>query len=368
MFLNLFYGKKVLITGNTGFKGSWLSAWLIELGAEVIGVSKDIPTSPSLFEILNLKNSTKNYTLDINEKEKFIKILIYEKPDYVFHLAAQAIVSKSFKDSYETILSNVLGTGSLLESLKCVDWPLNCVMITSDKSYLNLEWHWGYKETDTLGGKDIYSGSKAAAEQLIFSYYESFFKNSDSSVKIAVGRAGNVIGGGDWAKDRVVVDTVKAWSKKEKVNLRSPYATRPWQHVLEPLSGYLHLASSLNSQNDSINGEAFNFGPNNQKEVPVVELIKDLSTPWFDKPEDSFIIDKEFRDFSEARLLKLNCDKALSLLKWHSTLSYKQTHEFVSSWYYKYYHNIENISNFTIKQIRDYQKIATENELKWTMV
>ena len=360
--LNFFCNKKILITGHTGFKGSWLTAWLLELGSKVIGISKDIPTKPSLFEVLNLESRIRHYQFNLVDTQKLKKVINSEKPDFIFHLAAQAIVSVSYNDSLETIESNVMGTASLLESIKPVEWNLNCVFITSDKSYLNVEWPWGYKETDALGGFDIYSGSKAAAEQIIHSYYHSFFKEK-KNINLAIGRAGNVIGGGDWAKDRIVVDTMKAWSNGKKVTIRNPNSTRPWQHVLEPLSGYLNLAAKLSE--NKFDGEAFNFGPSNTRTNTVKDLIKDLSHQWFKNNSDSFIVENQNTSFDEAKLLKLNCDKALYHLKWHSTLNYDQTHQYVSSWYYEYYHGKSNIIDFTLQQIKDFTEIANKKKLEW---
>ena len=259
MFKNVFKNKKVLITGHTGFKGSWLSAWLLNLGAEVIGISKDIPTNPSMFVLLNLKDKIKkDYRADIRNLDIIEEIFLNEKPDFVFHLAAQPIVSVSYKDPIETITSNVMGTTNILEILRKAEHECTAIIITSDKAYDNIEQVWGYRENDALGGKDIYSGSKGAAELIIKSYCNSFFKEI-KTIRIGVARAGNVIGGGDWAKDRIVVDSMMAWSKNKAVNIRSPKSTRPWQHVLEPLSGYLNLAMAL-SLDDSLNHECFNFG------------------------------------------------------------------------------------------------------------
>ena len=245
MFNNPYQNKKVLITGHTGFKGSWLTTWLLRLGATVVGISKDILTNPSMFEILGLKDKIRHHSFDIRALNLLKNTIQKEKPDFIFHLAAQAIVSVSYEDPVETITSNAIGTMNLLESLRKIDWGCTAVIITSDKCYDNVEREQGYKETDTLGGKDIYSGSKGAAELIIKSYLESFFLSFNHPVKVGIARAGNVIGGGDWAKDRIVVDSIKAWSKKRFVEIRSPKATRPWQHVLEPLSGYLVLAYYL---------------------------------------------------------------------------------------------------------------------------
>jgi len=365
LFNNPFKNKKVLITGHTGFKGSWLSTWLLRLGAKVVGISKDIPTNPSMFEILDLKNKVKHYTFDIRDLTLLRKTLNKEKPDYIFHLAAQAIVSVSYEDPVETITSNAVGTMNLLESLRKVDWRCSTIIITSDKCYDNVEWEWGYKETDTLGGKDIYSGSKGAAELIIKSYLESFFLNSNHPVRVAIARAGNVIGGGDWARDRIVVDSVKAWSKKKLVKIRSPKATRPWQHVLEPLSGYLVLAYYLN-KNKSLNGEAFNFGPKSEQNRTVVELITDIAKCWGKIESDQIYQITDNIPFHEAGLLKLNCDKALLHLKWEANLDYLETVKFVGEWYNQYFLKETDIFDFTSNQIDDYEDIAKKRNLVWT--
>ena len=217
MFGAIYKNKKVLITGNTGFKGSWLTIWLLKLGAKIYGISKDIPTIPSMFEELGLKNQIDHYERDVRDLESIKKIIEEIKPDFLFHLAAQSLVSISYSDPIETISTNIMGTTNVLEALK--ESNHNCVgiIITSDKCYDNVEWVWGYKESDTLGGKDVYSGSKGAAELVFKSYYNSFFKKDGSNVKIATSRAGNVIGGGDWARDRIVPDCMHAWSKNEIV-------------------------------------------------------------------------------------------------------------------------------------------------------
>jgi len=245
MFSDIYKGKKVLVTGHTGFKGTWLTTWLLSLDADVIGISKDIPTQPSMFEILGLEDKIQHHNIDIRDISALSQVITDEKPDFVFHLAAQAIVSISYDDPLDTISSNLMGTTNLLESLRISNHQCTAIIITSDKAYDNVEQIWGYKENDPMGGKDIYSGSKGASELIFKSYYHSFFKSEESSVRLAVARAGNVIGGGDWAQDRIVVDCVEAWSKPKSVEIRSPGATRPWQHVLEPLSGYLNLGQEL---------------------------------------------------------------------------------------------------------------------------
>jgi CDP-glucose 4,6-dehydratase len=260
MFSSIYKNKKVLVTGHTGFKGSWLTTWLLKLKANVIGISKDIPTHPSMFEELNLEEKIKHYQEDIRNLSKMSEIILDEKPDFLFHLAAQSLVSVSYDDPIETISSNLLGTANILEALKISNHKCTSIIITSDKAYENVEQIWGYKEDDKMGGRDIYSGSKGAAELIIKSYYHSFFKNKESNITLAIGRAGNVIGGGDWAKDRIVVDCMKSWSDNKSVEIRSPKATRPWQHALEPLSGYLNLGQVL-CEDGGLHGESFNFGP-----------------------------------------------------------------------------------------------------------
>lgn len=365
MFGNIYKGKKVIVTGNTGFKGSWLTTWLLELGANVVGISDCVPTTPSMFEELKLRDKIKYYEIDIRNFEQLKEAIVSEKPDFVFHLAAQAIVSTSYSNPLETIQVNAMGTAHVLESLRALTNKCVAIMITSDKCYENVEWCWGYKETDALGGKDIYSASKAAAEVIIHAYQKSFFADENGNVKIAVARAGNVIGGGDWAKDRIVVDCVKSWSKGEVVEIRSPSATRPWQHVLEPLSGYLALGQDISSDN-SLHGEAFNFGPRAEQNRTVLELLEDLSKFWhFDNPNEAYSV-VENRPFNEAGLLKLNCDKALFSMKWQATMNYKSTVGFVSKWYYSFYKEKQNMFDLTIGQIKEYSEMAREQELKWT--
>jgi len=365
MFNNIYKDKKVIVTGHTGFKGSWLTAWLLKLGAKVVGISKDIPTEPSMFNNTLLKKKITHYQDDIRDVSRLVEILSVEKADFLFHLAAQPIVSTSYNDPLETISSNVMGTANILDALKNVNNVCTAIIITSDKAYDNVEQIWGYKEDDKMGGKDIYSGSKGAAELIIKSYYHSFFKNSNSKVKLAIGRAGNVIGGGDWAKDRIVVDCMEAWSKKERVEIRSPDATRPWQHVLEPLSGYLNLGLAL-YQDDLLNGEAFNFGPKAEQNHTVKKLLEDLSYYWhFSNADDAFTVTDNI-PFHEAGLLKLNCDKALFVMQWQANLEYKDTIRFTSEWYYKFYHNGQNMLDITNAQIREYECIAKERGLSWT--
>ena len=364
MFNNLYNKKKVLVTGNTGFKGSWLTAWLLKLGANVYGYSKDIPTNPSMFDKLNLSKKLNYYKKDIRDLESVKEIINEVKPDFVFHLAAQSLVSISYDNPIETISTNILGTANILEALKESNHKCIGIIITSDKCYDNIEWVWGYKETDTIGGKDIYSGSKGAAEIVFKSYYNSFFNNEKSNIRIATTRAGNVVGGGDWAKDRIIPDCMRSWSKNKIVEIRSPDATRPWQHVLEPLSGYLSLGQHLYGSK-KLNGESFNFGPTSNYNHTVEDLLKDLSKYWKikDLSKAYKIVDKV--KFHEAGLLKLNCDKALFYLKWLPTLNYKELIEYTGLWYFKYYDNCTDMFDFTISQIDSYEQTALNNKIRW---
>lgn len=365
MFSNTYKGKKILVTGHTGFKGSWLTTWLLNLSAEVIGVSKDIPTQPSMFEMLGVANKIEHHMVDVRDFDSLSQVIESEKPDFVFHLAAQAIVSTSYSEPLDTISSNLMGTANILEALRVSNHECTAIIITSDKAYDNIEQIWGYKENDSMGGKDIYSGSKGAAELIFKSYYHSFFKSEKSNVSLAVTRAGNVIGGGDWAQDRIVVDCVKAWSNNKSVEIRSPEATRPWQHVMEPLSGYLNLGQQL-YRNKNLNGESFNFGPRSEQNHTVVELLEDLSKYWhFDNSSDAYTVIDNI-PFHEAGLLKLNCDKSLSLLKWQPTLDYQDTIRLTSEWYYDHYKNNSDMMIKTIKQISEYEQIAKSKSLKWT--
>ncbi len=365
MYKNVYKNKRVLITGNTGFKGSWLTIWLLKLGAKVYGVSKDIPTNPSIYYHLKLSKKISHYKEDVRNLEKLSKIINEIKPHFIFHLAAQSLVSLSYSDPLKTLSTNVIGTANICEILRNATFPCNAIIITSDKCYDNVEWVWGYKEDDRLGGKDIYSGSKGAAELIFKSYFHSFFKMNRTNIKIASARAGNVIGGGDWAKDRIVPDAMRAWSDQKYVEIRSPNSTRPWQHVLEPLSGYLSLGEKISSNQD-INGGSYNFGPNSTYNQTVENIIIDLSKLW--KSKKSFRTYKivENADFKEANLLKLNCDKALFDLKWVPTLKYHYLIDFTSSWYFEFYNKNTSMLDYTLKQIDDYENIAKKISNDWT--
>ena len=357
-------GRKVLLTGHTGFKGTWLTTWLLELGAEVCGISKDIPTQPSMFEELQLEEKIEHHFADVRDLPKIKSIINQFEPDFLFHLAAQPIVSLSYSDPLDTISSNVMGTANVLDILRTLEHKCNAVIITSDKCYENVEWVWGYKETDAVGGRDIYSGSKGAAEVIFHAYQQSFFASSNGNVKLATGRAGNVIGGGDWAADRIVADCMRAWSESSSVEIRCPDATRPWQHVLEPLSGYLALGQGL-VENAKNHGEQYNFGPRSEQNHTVKDLLSDLSEYWQFKSADEAYRVTDNIPFHEAGLLKLNCDKALFNLKWEANLNYKECIKFVSEWYFAFYQDNNNMMELTRKQIHEYEEKATDKGLVW---
>ena len=363
---NIFADTNILVTGHTGFKGAWLSLWLSSLGAHVTGVSMDVPTEPSHFEAGNLGALLQDYRVDIRDLAS-LKALVHElQPDFVFHLAAQPLVKHSYADPVETWQVNTLGTVNVLESLRGLNTPCVAVMITSDKSYENNEWVWGYRETDALGGGDPYSASKGAAELAIRSYVHSYFP-LDGPVRIGVGRAGNVIGGGDWAADRIVPDCMRAWSKGETVRLRNPQATRPWQHVLEPLSGYLNLATALYFDK-KLHGEPFNFGPAAEQNHSVGELVAVLASHWEQAVWED--VSEQYGGPHEFGLLKLNCDKALYHLGWRATWDFETTVRETALWYRKYYEEPQasaSIRDFSLQQIRTYTANARGQGLAWAL-
>ena len=362
MLYECFHGKTVLVTGHTGFKGSWLIAWLHYLGAKVIGIALEPPTTPSHFSAASMEQHVQDIRIDIRDLEALKQVVLDTRPDYVFHLAAQALVRYSYENPVETWETNMNGTLHMLEALRGLKKHCVAIFITSDKCYDNVEWVWGYRETDALGGPDPYSASKGAAELAIRSQIKSFFPQKTSSVRIASARAGNVIGGGDWADDRIVPDCVKAWSKGIEVELRNPNSTRPWQHVLEPLSGYLVLASTLSKQPE-LHGESFNFGPQTQQNHSVLELVQHMSHYWNQV---------QWRDTSlttkgpyESGLLKLNCDKALHYLHWHATMGFEDTVRMTTEWYRLFYKQSKKISAITQSQIEKYIGLAKEGGLMW---
>ena len=355
--------KKVLVTGHTGFKGSWLVAWLKHLGAEVFGISSDLPSNPCNFEISNLSKVVDEHRIDVRDAEAVREVVHRIQPDFVFHLAAQALVRPSYEYPLETMATNAMGAANVLDALRTLETQVVAVMITSDKAYDNVEWVWGYRETDRLGGKDPYSASKGMAEIAIRSYVESYFSKPGCNVRVGITRAGNVIGGGDWACDRIVPDCMKAWSCNETVDIRSPWATRPWQHVLEPLSGYLALGAEL-YQSSSKHGEAYNFGPPAHQNHPVSELIDEMGKYWDHVRWND--ISQSQEHLHEAGLLKLNCDKALFDLQWQPTLQFEETVRMTVEWYKAYYQNPEaSMYDFTIGQIDEYTELARHRRMSW---
>ena len=310
---NFYKGKKVLIIGHTGFKGSWMTICLKDLGAKVFGISKDIPTEPSHYKLLKFQKEINEYTFDIRDYKKLEKTISFFKPDIIFHLAAQSLVKESYKNPYKTWTTNLMGTINLLEVLKNINIKkkMSVVIITSDKCYKNLNLNKRYKENDTLGDEEPYGASKAAAEIAFKSYFESFlFKKNN--LRVATARAGNVIGGGDWSIDRIIPDLIRSIKSKKILKIRYPNSTRPWQHVLEPIYGYLFLAQNLFLKNKN-NGESFNFGPKFKKNYKVNTLLQEFrkylpQIKW--KKETGKI------RIHEAGLLNLNSNKSFKKLKW----------------------------------------------------
>ncbi len=363
MKFKIFKNKKVLITGHTGFKGSWLAAWLHLLEAKIYGISIDPPSKPSHFEVIDLESIIDHNYLDIRDGRELSEKINLIEPDYIFHLAAQPIVKTSYEDPIGTYQSNLMGTLNLLESVRNLKKKCTVILITSDKSYYNSEWIWGYRENDRLGGIDPYSASKAATEIMIQSHIKSYFTES-SEINIGIGRAGNVIGGGDWAESRIIPDCIRSWSMGKKLNIRNPYSTRPWQHVLEPLSGYLNLAYKL-SENNKLHGEPFNFGPHANQNVNVGELIKEMSKYW---KGSKFSVEKKNKNaVYESGLLKLNCDKALFHLDWMPTLDTEKTIELTINWYKSFYAENQFSQKTTFDQIIEYEAIAKLKNISWAM-
>jgi CDP-glucose 4,6-dehydratase len=335
LFDGIYKGKKVLVTGHTGFKGSWLALWLTKLGAEVVGYSKDIPTNPSHFELLNLKiNSIEG---DILDKDKIYKTIEEERPDIIFHLAAQALVRKSYKIPVETFETNIIGSINIFEACRKLGFVKAIVNITSDKCYRNQEREESYEENDPLGGDDPYSASKGCAEIVAQSYRTSFFHiekfGINHSTLLANVRAGNVIGGGDWAEDRLLPDIVKATHLGEKAIIRNPNSTRPWQHVLEPISGYLKVGQNL-LEGKKEHADNWNFGPSDESALKVSDVVKEVKTCW-DKVHYEILEDTT--NFHEASMLKLNSQKAKEYLNWQSVWGAKKTIEKTVNWYKTYY-------------------------------
>ena len=327
-FLSEFSGRRVFITGHTGFKGSWLAFLLHEAGAEVMGFALPPASTINHFDLLGLDQKIKHVVGDVRDASLVAETLKKFRPEFVFHLAAQALVRPSYDDPGATFSTNVIGSVNLLDAVRQSNSVRSLVYITSDKCYENVEWIWGYRENDQLGGRDPYSASKAAAEIVFSSYARSFFEQRPI-LGAASARAGNVIGGGDWAVDRIIPDCIRAIEAGEPVRLRNPSATRPWQHVLEPLAGYLLLAARLYKE-PKLFGGSWNFGPSTQ-EVRTVKSVADVIVGHIGKGRVEVV--ESSTQVHEARLLQLNCDKAQQLLGWHPRWQVEKTLEATALWY-----------------------------------
>ncbi len=346
-------GKKVLVTGCTGFKGSWLSLWLQSLESHVVGYSLLPHTEPSLFELANVENGMVYIPGDVRDLEHIKSVMEKYQPEIVIHMAAQALVHSSYLDPVETYSTNIMGTVNILEAVRHSNSVRVVVSITSDKCYENKEWLWGYRENERMGGHDPYSSSKGCAELVVSAYRTSYFsieKYAQHGIAVGSARAGNVIGGGDWSKDRLVPDILNAFMKDQPVIIRNPSSTRPWQFVMTPLSGYLILAEQLWSRGPGF-AESWNFGPNDDDVKPVSWIVEYMSNLWGDGA--CFEIDSVVHPH-EDNLLKLDCSKAKSLLKWTPKLTLATTLEWIVEWYQAYRQN-KNIRQFTESQIKIYE-------------
>ncbi len=361
-FNDSYRGKKVLITGHAGFKGSWLCLWLQALGAEVIGYSLSAPSQPNHLDLLNL--DIISITGDIRDQAKLAETFATHQPDIVFHLAAQPLVRLSYKEPYETFETNVMGTLRVLEACRRTASVKAIINITSDKCYDNREWIWGYRENDPMGGYDPYSASKGCAELVTTSFRNSFFNLDEYGrshhVLLASCRAGNVIGGGDWADDRLIPDIMRAVAGNQKVAIRNPYATRPWQHVLEPLSGYLLLGQRL-LQGEKEFAEGWNFGPGDEGSVTVEEVVKHIKKSW---DRINYEISIPEHPLHEAGLLKLDCSKAHIKLQWNNVWDAEQTFAKTVTWYQNFYDNGRLVSG---EDLADYINDATRKNISWAV-
>lgn len=344
--------KRVLLTGHTGFKGGWLSLWLKSLGAEVYGIALEPVTSPSMFDVCQIRKDVDHYIGDIRNFHTIYERVCDVKPDLILHLAAQPLVRQSYENPLETIETNVMGTANVLEAVR--RWGDSCavVIISSDKCYSNHGWIWGYRENDPMGGEDPYSASKGATELVTNSWRESYFA-ADGLVRIASARAGNVIGGGDWANDRIVPDFVRAICAGRQIELRQPNATRPWQHVLEPLCGYLLLASKLLGPDAQNYCSGWNFGPNQSDVRPVSELITMMAEHWNNSP--GWYVSPAQHP-KEASTLSLNCDKAIALLGWKPTWTIASAIKFTMSWYQAWHEGRGDLRTLSLDQIMHFQR------------
>lgn len=348
--------KKVLITGHTGFKGGWMSLWLQQLGAELTGFALPPPTSPSFFNVTSVSKNMVSIIGDIRDEALLSSTMTLSAPEIVIHMAAQPLVRRSYVDPVETYSTNVMGTVHLLEAVRKTPSVRAVVIVTTDKCYENKEWVWGYRENESMGGYDPYSSSKACAELVTAAYRSSFFSLKGAGkhdLALASARAGNVIGGGDWADDRLVPDILHAIQNGKMVNVRNPNSTRPWQHVLEPLNGYLVLAERLCTQGASI-AEAFNFGPAEEDVKPVKWIVEELTKQW--GSDVSWQADVATDQLHEANYLKLDCSKAHSLLNWHPRLDLRSSLASIVFWH-KAYLAGEDMRKITLNQIDNFQSM-----------
>lgn len=352
-----YQGKKVFLTGHTGFKGSWLSLWLHSLGSQVTGFALAPPTKPSLFELCRLDELVGSTIADVRDQKALKSAMSAAQPEIVIHMAAQPLVRDSYKNPSETYEINVMGTVNLFEAVRTCESVRAVINVTTDKCYENKEWVWGYREHEPLGGYDPYSSSKACSEMVTSAYRSSFFngKNYDvHRVGVASVRAGNVIGGGDWATDRLLPDCIRALLAGEKIVVRNPHAVRPWQHVLEPLSGYLLVAQKLYEEGTRF-GQAWNFGPDDRDAKPVEWLVKKICSQWGSNA--SFVIDKGDHPH-EAHYLKLDCSKAGVELGWHPRWNLEKAIDSIVEWT-KNYAEGGDVRSSCLRQIDEY--LATPN-------
>jgi CDP-glucose 4,6-dehydratase len=367
LFGGVFQNKKIFVTGHTGFQGSWLTLWLKSLGAKVTGYSLLPPTKPSLFEILQLKQDINHIVGDVRDHSFLQKCLIKHKPDIVFHLAAQPLVRLSYEKPVDTFHTNIMGTVNLLEAIRNTQSVKAGIIITSDKCYENKEWDFAYRENDPLGGFDPYSASKGATEIVTSSYSRSFFHSNNNKRKIGIAtvRAGNVIGGGDWAQDRIVPDCIRSIYSGKQILIRNPKSIRPWQHVLEPISGMLLLASKLWDNTHSYN-ESWNFGPNLSTNVTVKELVIQIIKELKQKPNWKDVSKNTKNAVHEANFLRLDSTKANNLLGWRQTYDDKETISETTSWYQNYMKKTE-MRKFTLLQIKKYVEKAKYMNATWAV-
>ena len=347
---NFWKGKKVFLTGHTGFKGSWLSLWLQDMGVLVKGYSLEVNTNPALFTHANVAAEMQSEIGDIRNLEQLTESMVSFNPDILIHMAAQPLVRLSYQEPVDTYTINVIGTVNVLEAARKCSNLKAIVSVTTDKCYENKEWEWGYRENEPMGGHDPYSSSKGCAELVTSAYRRSFFSSGDTA-SLASARAGNVIGGGDWAEDRLIPDILRAFEKSEPVVIRNPLSTRPWQHVLEPLSGYLVLAQELFLNGDNF-AEGWNFGPKDEDCKPVSWILDKMVTYWGNNA--SWNLDKN-NNPHEAGFLKLDCSKASNRLKWNPKWNLELTLKSIVDWH-KLYTNGGDIKKQCLKEINTYSK------------